>query len=49
MTIGVAGIALFITGSSAQLMFSDQLFRAGMLIVLTIVSAVPKLSEDCGR
>jgi sigma-B regulation protein RsbU (phosphoserine phosphatase) len=44
LVIGVVGSALFIiAGSSARLMFYDQLFRAGMFVVLTTVVAVPKL------
>ena len=46
LAIGLACIALFIiAGSSIRLMFYDQLFRAGMLIVLTTVIAVPGLSS----
>jgi sigma-B regulation protein RsbU (phosphoserine phosphatase) len=45
LAIGIAGSALFfIAGSSARLMFYDQLFRAGMFVVLTTVVAAPKLS-----
>jgi len=44
LAIGVVGSALFIiAGSSARLMFYDQLFRAGIFIVLTSVVAVPRL------
>ena len=46
LAIGVVASALFIlAGSSARLMFYDQLFRACLLIVLTTVVAVPKLSS----
>ncbi len=46
LAIGVAGSTLFIiAGSSARLMFYNQLFRACMLVVLTTVVAVPKLSS----
>lgn len=46
LAIGVVGCALFLLHvSSARLMFYDQLLRAGMLIVLTTVVAVPKLSN----
>jgi len=46
LAIGAAGSALFlIAGSSARLMSYDQLFRAGMLVVLTIVVALPRLSS----
>jgi sigma-B regulation protein RsbU (phosphoserine phosphatase) len=46
LAIGIAGGALFIiAGSSARLMFYDQLFRAGMFVVLTTVVAVPELSS----
>lgn len=47
LAIGAAGGVLFlIAGSSARLMFYDQLFRACMLVVLTTVTAVPKLSTE---
>jgi len=47
LAMGIAGAALFImAGSSARLMFYDQLFRAGMFVVLTAVVAVPKLSSQ---
>ena len=46
LVIGVVGSALFITaGSSTRLMFYDQLFRIGLLLVLTTVVAVPRLSN----
>jgi sigma-B regulation protein RsbU (phosphoserine phosphatase) len=46
LAIGIAGGALFIVGgSSARLMFYDQLFRAGIFVVLTTVVAVPRLSS----
>lgn len=46
LAIGVAGTAMFVIAvSSARLMFYDQLFRAGILVVLTTFVAVPRLSS----
>jgi phosphoserine phosphatase RsbU/P len=46
LAIGVAATTLFILSvSSARLMFCDQLFRAGILVLLTTLVAVPGLSS----
>jgi phosphoserine phosphatase RsbU/P len=46
LAIGVvAGVLFIMASSSARLIFYDQLFRAAMLVVLTAVVAVPKLSS----
>lgn len=46
LAIGVAGSALYlIAGSSARLMFYDQIFRIAWLVVLTAIVAIPRLSS----
>ena len=46
LAVGViAGAFVIMTGSSGRLIFYDQMFRACMLVVLTTVVALPRLSR----